>query len=438
MKRLRAALTSLLVILVVALCLRLGYGWDYQQHRPHRALGVIPFLFEPGNIAASVVTGKGFSSPFRVETGPTAWLTPVYPLLLAGVFRLFGLYTFQSFVAAAVLNVLFSSLTCVPIYYAGRRIGGRGVAAGAAWLWAVFPNAIRLPVESMWDASLAALLAAIILWTTLALAESGRVRDWCAYGLLWGLALMTNPTLLSLLPFLLGWLAYRSRCYGRAALAAGIVVLCCAPWTVRNFVVFHRFIPLRSAAGLTLWLGNHDQSTGIWPGRLHPITNTAERARYIELGEIAYMQEKQREAVQFMMEHPWDELRAAWFRFVVMWTGGSAHPLEEFGGVLLFNVLASIGALAGIVVLFRAGSPYAFPLAVFPIVFPCAYYFTLASARYRHPMDPVLLLLTAFAVGAVAANARHTDIRRPRAPLPRAGSVRYAARQRRGPPWPDR
>jgi hypothetical protein len=109
-----------------------------------------------------------------------------------------------------------------------------------------------------------------------------------------------------------------------------------------------------------------------------------------------------------MMEHPGDELRACWFRFVVIWTGGSAHPLAEFGGVLLFNVLVSIGALAGIVVLFRARNPYAFPLAVFPIVFPCAYYLTLASARYRHPMDPVLLLLTAVAVAAIAAKARRT------------------------------
>jgi hypothetical protein len=435
MKRLRAASTSLLVIFAVALCLRLGYGWDYQQHRAHRALAVIPFLFEPGNIAASVATGKGLSSPLRVETGPTAWLTPVYPLLLAGIFRLFGLYTFQSFVAAAVLNILFSACTCVPIYYAGRRIGGTGVAAGAAWLWAVFPNAIKLPVESMWDAPLAALLAAIILWATLALAAnpvtgtefprrepaknaslgvaesrcpSPTWPDWGAYGLLWGLALMTNPTLLALLPFLLGWLAYRSRRCGHVALAAGMAVLCCAPWTARNFAVFHRFIPFRSVVGLTLWLGNHDQSAGAWPGRLHPITNTVERARYIEIGEIAYMQEKQSEAVRFMMEHPGDELRACWFRFVVIWTGGSAHPLAEFGGVLLFNVLVSIGALAGIVVLFRARNPYAFPLAVFPIVFPCAYYLTLASARYRHPMDPVLLLLTAVAVAAIAAKARRT------------------------------
>jgi hypothetical protein len=186
MKRLRAALTSLLLITAVAMCLRLGYGWDYVQHRPHRALGVIPFLFEPGNIAASLVNGKGFSSPFRVETGPTAWLTPVYPLLLAGIFRLCRLYTFQSFAAAASLNILFSACTCVPIYYAGRRIGGTRVAVIAAWLWAVFPNAIKLPVEAMWDTSLAALLAACILWATLALDGSRRLTDWCAYGLLWG------------------------------------------------------------------------------------------------------------------------------------------------------------------------------------------------------------------------------------------------------------
>jgi 4-amino-4-deoxy-L-arabinose transferase-like glycosyltransferase len=438
MTRLRAALTSLLVILAVALCLRLGYGWDYRQHRSHRALGVIPFLFEPGNIAAAVAAGRGFSSPFREETGPTAWLTPVYPLLLAGIFRLFGLYTFQSFVAAAVLNILFSTCTCVPIYYAGRRLGGRGIAAGAAWLWAIFPNAIKLPVESMWDASLAALLAAVIVWGTLALAESNSLSDWGAWGLLWGLAAMTNPTLLLLFPFLLGWLAFRSRRFAHAALATGMLVLCCAPWTVRNFVVFHRFVPLRSVAGLTLWLGNHDQSADAWVGRLHPINNVEERQRYIKMGEPEYMKDKQRAAVEFIREHPLDELRACWFRFVILWTGGSAHPLADFGGVLLFNVLVAIGALAGIVVLFRARSPYAFPLAVFPIVFPCAYYVTLASARYRHPIDPVLMLLAAVAAGAAIARI---SARRPAGrpdPARRQGAPARSARKRARPPGPKR
>src|SRR4029077_18867786 len=169
------------------------------------------FLQESGNIAASLASGHGFSSPFRIDTGPTAWMPPVYPWILAEIFRVFGVRTYDSFLAAVTLNILCSAFTCIPIYFTGRRIGGLGVASIAAWLWAFFPNAILNPFESMWEASLAALLAAIILWATLAIEKSERWRDWCAYGLLWGVTLLTNVTLISLLPLLLGWLAYRRR-----------------------------------------------------------------------------------------------------------------------------------------------------------------------------------------------------------------------------------
>ena len=109
---------------------------------------------------------------FRMDTGPTAWLAPIYPLLVAGIFKIFGIFTTRAFFAAVFLNILFSSAACVPIYFAGKRVGGLGVASMAAWLWALFPNAIMMPFEWIWDTSLSALLAATILWATLALAES--------------------------------------------------------------------------------------------------------------------------------------------------------------------------------------------------------------------------------------------------------------------------
>jgi 4-amino-4-deoxy-L-arabinose transferase-like glycosyltransferase len=409
---LAARVRSLAVILLAAFCLRAAYLWDYERQRTPQALGVLPFAFEPGNIARSLAGGDGFSSPFREDTGPTAWMPPVYPLILAGIFRLFGVFTFASFLAAAGLNVAFSTFVTVPIYFAGRRIAGERVAALAAWLWAVFPNAIRIPVESMWDASLAAMLAALILWTTLILAERRGMAEWYAYGLLWGLALMTTPALGALLPFLLGWLAWRCRRVELPLLAVAAALLCCAPWTLRNFRVFHAFVPLRSVFGLTLWLGTHDQSTGAWPGRLHPIDNAAERARYVDLGELAYMREKQNQALGIIADHPGRELRAAWSHGLAIWTGGSSHPVADFlktdswtfRGILLFNVLAACAALAGVAVLCRSSNPYAFPLAVFPLIFPLLYYFTLGIARYRLPMDPALFLLAA--AGADSAWAR--------------------------------
>lgn len=420
--------TSISVIVLVAFGLRFVAAWDYTRQNSHQALAVVPFLQEAGNIAISLASGHGFSSPFRVDTGPTAWMTPVYPWLLSRIFLVFGLRSYTSFVAAVVLNIACSALTCIPIFFAGKRFAGLSVAAGAAWLWAIFPNTILNTFQSMWDASLGGLLAATILWATLALERSQRALDWCAYGILWGFALMTNATLMALLPLLLGWLVFR-RWNGESAesgksgdlrfalkrplLAGAVALLCCFPWAIRNYEVFHRFVPFRSVLGLQMWLGNNENAQETWMGQRHPIFDSAERARYVKLGEIDYMDEKQREAIRYMESHPKHEAELIWSRFVATWSGGSPHPINDFMHtqalwfryVLLFNLFVAAGAVAGIAVLYRSRSRYLFPFAIFPIVLPWAYYLTLAYPRYRLPVDPAVLLLTAVALAALL-NAR--------------------------------
>jgi 4-amino-4-deoxy-L-arabinose transferase-like glycosyltransferase len=420
-RTLRAASTSLWLILIVAFAMRAGFAVEQSRKIPRQALSAVPFLYETGDIAYSVATGNGFSSPFRVETGPTAWLTPVYPLFVAAMFRIFGTYTFAAFVATIFFNILFSTLACIPLFYAGKRIAGLGVAASAAWLWALFPNAIIIPFEWIWDTSLSTLLAATLLWATLALADSDRLRNWCAYGLLWGFILMTNPTFASLLPFLLGWLAYRAykerhRWLSHVALASGIAILCCIPWTIRNYLVFHAFVPLRSNLGLELWLGNNDAYRERWPGWLHPIDSQAEREKYAASGEMEYVKEKRQEAIQFIVSHPRLEAHLFRVRFVALWTGSPA-PWKDFVEtrslfirfLFLCNFLAAIGTLGGLVVLYRKHSPFLFPVLVFPLVFPCAYYFTRALLRYRHPIDPIVLLLTALAVAELLQIGARSD-----------------------------
>jgi hypothetical protein len=398
------------------LLIRLAFVWDYQIHTPHSALSALPFLFESGNIAYSLASGHGFGSPFRVDTGPTAWMTPLYPLILAAIMRVFGIYTFASWVAAVLMNVTFSTLACVPLYYVGKRIGGIGLGAGAAWLWAIFPNAILLSFQSLWDTSLSAFLGAAVLWATLKLADITSDRAWTLYGLLWGVVLMANAAVLSLFPPLLGWAAWRTRKHAprNIALACGMVILCCTPWTIRNYRVFHAFVPLRSTLGLQLFVGNNADAHVVWLGEQHPIHDNAERDRYVQMGEIAYMAEKRRDAIRYILSFPRHEAELIAGRFVMLWSGGSLHPIDDFihnhsawfRYVLLFNIAAGLGALAGIVVLIRSRSTYAFPLAAGPVIFPFAYYFTLAFPRYRHPIDPTLMLLTAIALAAICAPAR--------------------------------
>jgi len=415
------AASSLLLILAVALSLRLAYLWHETRIIPRQALEAVPFLYEPGDIAYSLATGEGFASPFRVETGPTAWTTPLYPLLVAAVFEFFGTFTYQAFLTAVLLNILFSTATCVPIFFAGKRIGGIGLAAAAAWLWALFPNAIVIPFQWIWDTSLAGLFVAGILWATLAVAESRRLRDWAWYGLLWGAALMTNATLLAGLPFLLGWMAYRSarrvdtRWIARTSLAIAVAILCCLPWTVRNAAVFHAFIPLRSPLWLQLWLGNNDQYRDVFPGWLHPIDSVAERNRYMRVGEIAYMHEKKRETIAWIKAHPGRAANLTAQRFVATWLG-TPHPWRDFRRepsllvriVFVANFLAALGALAGMIVL--AAQPglrkYFVPVATLPLLFPCAFYFSQALLRYRYPIDPIVMLLVALAAQSLLQSLR--------------------------------
>jgi 4-amino-4-deoxy-L-arabinose transferase-like glycosyltransferase len=406
MKRaLRKAATSLALIILVAFAARAAFALFEARQIPAQALRLIPFQTETGHIAYSLATGAGYSSPFQRESGPTAWLTPVYPVLLAAIFKIFGVYTLRSLFVAVLLNILFSSAACIPIFYATQRIAGIAVASSAAWLWALFPNAVIIPFEWIWDTSLSALLAATLLWATLVLAASPRIRDWSLYGLLWGLALLTNPALGLLFPVLLLWAAWRNPARGRARfanplLAAAIAALCCVPWTLRNYLQFHKLIPLRSNFAFELYIGNNENYDDAHRFRPGPITQDREILRYLHMGETAFMQEEQRKALAFVAAHPRIEVRLIALRFVEFWMG-TPVPLSTFRetpslilrSLLLCNYLAPFGALLGMLVLVAKKSSYAIPLIAFPLVFPLLYYVTHTSLRYRHPIDPVVLLL---------------------------------------------
>jgi hypothetical protein len=117
------------------------------------------------------------------------------------------------------------------------------------------------------------------------------------------------------------------------------------------------------------------------------------------------MQEKWNLATEFIRRHKRLELRLTQWRFTEFWFG-SSHPAKDFENadsmwiriIFALNFLTAIGSVIGIVILWRALNRYVFPAAVFVVVVPLVYYITHASLRYRHPIDPIVLILTAIAV----------------------------------------
>jgi hypothetical protein len=394
------------LIFSVALLLRTAFLFSQAHQVPREALASVPFQNEVGSVAAALAQGQGFCCVFRQPTGPTAWLAPVYPFFLAGIFKVFGSFSVASFYTAALFNCVFSALACLPLYYAALRIGNRATAMAAAWLWAIFPSGILIPFEWIWDTSLSALLAISLLWATFRLADDSRRWNFILYGVFWGFSLLVNPALGAVLPFLLLWIYFRLnssklRRLGGVLLVVSLALLVCLPWTIRNAVQFHRFIPVRSDFPFELWMGNnpiYDEHSS----RMNRITRYEEVHRYSQLGETAFLEEKGRAAKEFIRTRPALALQLAGRRAVAIWMGTPA-PWQDFQRadsslarfILLWNALTILGVSLGMVCLFFVRRWFLLPVAAFPLAFPLVYYLTQDSLRLRHPCDPVLALLMA-------------------------------------------
>src|ERR1700704_1142108 len=99
--------TSFSWMVVIALVLRVGYILIGHTYKFKLIEDNFSFGFEMGRIGRSLVTGGGFGSPFDQYTGPTAWEPPLYPLLIAAVFKLCGIYTYTSAFILLTINSIF-------------------------------------------------------------------------------------------------------------------------------------------------------------------------------------------------------------------------------------------------------------------------------------------------------------------------------------------
>ncbi len=368
-------------------------------------MGNFGFGWEMGRIARSLALGHGFSSPFLTDTGPTAWEAPLYPFLTAGIFKIFGVYSRASALVMLTINSVFSALTCIPIFLIARRSFGWRVASWSAWFWALFPYTMYWASRWVWETSLSALLLATLLWLTMELGRSGTLRRWAVWGLLWGVAALTNPALMSLLPFAGIWICYRlARQHRRwllpAAMSAIIFWAVIGPWTIRNYEVFHRFIFIRDNAGAELRMGNGPGAAGLWMWWLHPTANVLQFQKYRQMGETAYIQHRQAEAMAFIGQNPTRFLGLTLTRFFYFWDdtpGGSQHWVSDLARNSLF-LTSSVLAFLGLGLAIKRRKPGRWLFAFLLLAYPIVYYVVFPHPRYRHPIEPELVILAAYVI----------------------------------------
>jgi hypothetical protein len=261
---------------------------------------------------------------------------------------------------------------------------------------------------AIWDTTLTTLLLSLGVLATLRLEETTNYLDWIGYGLLWGVVGLTSPAALSTLPFLGGWVWFRQwrrgrNCTGAAILSSLVFLIVVAPWIWRCSQLYGRFVPFRSIGGLEFLIGNSSDNT--LPANIHvqPSVSPDEMRELLRVGEPAYMAGKQREALEFISEHPIQFAKLTFRRILNTWTGlWEFPPRWTLDGVGMPHILVysfiSLLAFVGLGFALRNGVAGAFPLAAVVVCFPLVYYLTVPAMRYRHPIDPVMTIF--FAYGA--------------------------------------
>lgn len=386
------AVQSPAVIFTVALAIRL---WTFGKLPTAEALRFFYQYNEFARIAWAVVSGYGFSSPWpNTPLVPTAVEPPVYAYLLAGIFRIMGAYSLASLRVGVFFNAALSATTAVFILRLGKRDFSPSVGVLASWCWScwIYEAAVSL---RLWEASLSAFLLVLGLFLLPRVGNSSVAFHWAGFGVLAGIAALTNTSLLSVFPLLWVWLWIARRRLPHSgkltAISVAAFIMVLFPWMLRNYVTFDRVMPIRDNFGLELWLGNHEH-VGRQYDNDFPILNPAE---YNRLGEVSFMEAKRQVALQFIGQHPVEFIRLSSHRCFKYWTApdGSAW--------WMVSLLSWLGA--GLALLRRKVS--AVPYIIVIVAFPGIYYVTHTFNNYRHPTESAMFLLAAYSVVSVMSAA---------------------------------
>jgi hypothetical protein len=412
-----AARRTLLRLMLVSFVLQIAAIAILREYKTRAGDDHFAFGWEMGRIGRSIALGQGFSNPYGGNTGPTAWEPPLYPFLMGGVFKLFGIYTYTSAWVLLTINSLLAALTCVPVYLIANRAFsdesfGERVALWSAGTWALLPYVWYWSIHWLWDTTFTPLILSLIFLVALEMEEWTGMRSWLVFGALWGVGTLANPAMLSFLPFCGLWI-WRQRFKRGLPSLAGVMLssviffIVLSPWLIRNYEVFGHFVFLRDDFGLQLRLGNWKGSDGMLMAYLQPSQNKLEFEKFQRMGELAYSVDCKRLAMEWIGQNPGRFAVISLKRFFYFWNGvpretSSLVPVDFRSSLFLASSVLGLWGLGRALRQKRRG---AWLFAGLLLTYPTTYYFIFVNARYRHAIEPELFILAVFLISqAVARN----------------------------------
>lgn len=369
---------------------------------------------EYDEIARAIRAGRGFSDPFRVRSGPTAWMPPALPYILAGLYWVADDDREVVVEMVVGLKCLILALTCLIVVRESRRLG-------RAWLgYAVVVAGLATHFHAMFqrthDEWLLLLVLDVIWLLTVRLWTPPTTNSAAAgWGIFGGVAALCSPvagttwaviTLVRWFPRKHDSVWVRRETIWQCkplAIATLCAIVTIAPWMFRNRVTLGKWILIKSNGVYEIWQAQCVDDDGILDTATfagHPWAGAGEqRAEYVAKGELEFIGARWPEVQESVGRAPHELFRRIGNRLLAacLWYTPSVHERQQ--PAWLLDVKRVAFALPSVcvvlVVLMRARPIERQVLASIWIygVFLAPYVLIAYYERYSAPLMGVKMLL---------------------------------------------
>jgi 4-amino-4-deoxy-L-arabinose transferase-like glycosyltransferase len=294
-----------------------------------------------------------------------------------------------------------SALSCILLFFLGRRVFNEWVGIAAALVFAFYPSAIHFGAQKIGYASLYVTLILLFILQLIDLANAPSIKKSILAGLNFGMALLTFPAILSFLPFALGWLLLRGghELRTRAINVCFVILVAIAtvsPWQIRNYCVFDRFIPIKSNFAREIYWGNFADK------------QSTEERRYLDsIDEGKKSAFYWKKAFNLILTNSTELAARSATKFKLYWTAmpragrnywePRTGDIKERVAEVSYLLILALG-IAGVCLTLLKGRDVQL-LVIAILTLPIPFYLTIFTRlRYRFPVEPILMLFACYTV----------------------------------------
>jgi len=390
------------IIFMIGLCLRLFYVLFF----PQIEIGQDSIHYY--TIAHNVAERHTYSD---INGKPDVYWAPGYPLFLSAIYMLFG----ANDSTVRIIQAILSALIVLFVYYICVKVFNERIAVIAAAISCIHPGLIGYS-----GIFLPQLLSAFLLVFFIFLLVEVKMNMIAMpiLGLIAGYAVLARAELLLFFPCLLALSVYwpeRKRGGFKLALVFLIImILVVSIWSVRNFRVFGRVIPVSVHLGDTLWISSWKEEWLEWQHK-EPSLSLRKGKDAVEVSRAYF-----KAGIENIKEHPFIYGKMCVKRSCRLWVTGYSNSFrfmqKSFKAyfmdgqyTILFAKIIMLLFNMSIVIVGFLGIPTAFSIfskkkkyiwyLVLPILFLMAvHFFIYATPRYAISAMPFVIIFASVAI----------------------------------------